>query len=120
MNRETTSVRAGEEISVDDLSRYLESQSKLPAGEICIEQFPAGSSNLTYLVRIGSDDFVLRRPPFGNTVKTAHDMNREYTAMAALEHTAVPVPKMLHINRELLHHGAEVALLLDLHRARSR
>jgi len=93
MNRETTSVRAGEEISVDDLSRYLESQSKLPAGEICIEQFPAGSSNLTYLVRIGSDDFVLRRPPFGNTVKTAHDMKREFDVLSKLAAVYKPSPE---------------------------
>jgi aminoglycoside phosphotransferase (APT) family kinase protein len=93
MNRETTSVRAGEEISLGDFSRYLESQSKLPAADISIEQFPAGSSNLTYLVRIGADEFVLRRPPFGNTVKTAHDMRREFDVLTKLADAYGPAPK---------------------------
>ncbi|HUR99820.1 MAG TPA: phosphotransferase family protein [Pyrinomonadaceae bacterium] len=93
MNRETTSVRAGEEISVEGLSRYIESKSNLPAGEVSIEQFPAGSSNLTYLVRIGSEEFVLRRPPFGNTVKTAHDMKRECEVLSLLSEVYQPAPK---------------------------
>jgi aminoglycoside phosphotransferase (APT) family kinase protein len=59
-----------------------------------------GKSNLTYRVSSAAGDVILRRPPLGHVLPTAHDMNREYTAMAALEHTAVPVPKMLHINRE--------------------
>ncbi len=95
MNRETTSVRAGEEISVEDLSRYLESKSNLPAGNLGIEQFPAGSSNLTYLVRIGSAEFVLRRPPFGNTVKSAHDMRREFDVLTKLAAVYHPAPKPL-------------------------
>ncbi len=93
MNRETTSVRAGEELSVEDLSRYLESKLNLPAADITIEQFPAGSSNLTYLVRTGSDEFVLRRPPFGNTVKTAHDMRREFEVLSKLSAVYKPAPK---------------------------
>ena len=93
MNGETTSVRAGEEIDVEDLSRYLESQSNLPAGDICIEQFPAGSSNLTYLVLLDSNEFVLRRPPFGNTVKTAHDMKREFDVLTKLAAVYQPAPK---------------------------
>src|SRR4051794_32058421 len=59
-----------------------------------------GKSNLTYRVSSSAGDVILRRPPLGHVLPTAHDMNREYTAMAALEHTAVPVPKMLHLNRE--------------------
>jgi aminoglycoside phosphotransferase (APT) family kinase protein len=59
-----------------------------------------GKSNLTYRVSSAAGDVILRRPPLGHVLPTAHDMNREYTAMAALEPTAVPVPKMLHLNRE--------------------
>ncbi|MEO8042445.1 MAG: phosphotransferase family protein [Acidobacteriota bacterium] len=93
MNRETTAVRAGEEINAEELSRYLESQSNLPAGNISVEQFPAGSSNLTYLIRIGAGEFVLRRPPFGNTVKTAHDMHREFDVLSKLAEVYEPAPK---------------------------
>jgi len=115
MNRETTSVRAGEEISVEDLSRYLESHSKLPAGDITIEQFPAGSSNLTYLVRTGSDEFVLRRPPFGNTVKTAHDMRREFDVLTKLSAVYKPAPKPILFCDDELVIGSEFYLMERRH-----
>lgn len=93
MSRETTSVRTGEELNVEALSRYLKSQSKLRAGDIRIEQFPAGSSNLTYLVAVDNCEYVLRRPPFGNVVKTAHDMRREFEALSKLSNVYSPAPK---------------------------
>ena len=49
-----------------------------------VEQFPHGHSNLTYLIRMGDQEWVLRRPPFGNRVKTAHDMGREYRILSRL------------------------------------
>lgn len=48
-------------------------------------QFQRGHSNLTYLVRLGSRAAVLRRPPFGVTVKSAHDMQREFTILSAVQ-----------------------------------
>ena len=59
-----------------------------------------GKSNLTYRVSSAAGDVILRRPPLGHVLPTAHDMTREFTAMAALEPTPVPVPKMLHLCRE--------------------
>jgi aminoglycoside phosphotransferase (APT) family kinase protein len=56
-----------------------------------------GKSNLTYRVSSAAGDVILRRPPLGHVLPTAHDMKREYTAMAALAPTPVPVPKMLHL-----------------------
>ena len=93
MNRETSSVRAGEELNTETLSRYLRSRVDVSGSDIAVEQFPAGSSNLTYLVRIGADEFVLRRPPFGNTVKTAHDMRREFDVLSKLSAVYIPAPK---------------------------
>lgn len=49
-----------------------------------IEQFPGGHSNLTYLLRLGGHEFVLRRPPFGPVAPTAHDMPREYRLLSAI------------------------------------
>jgi aminoglycoside phosphotransferase (APT) family kinase protein len=56
-----------------------------------------GKSNLTYRVSSAAGDVILRRPPLGHVLPTAHDMTREYTAMAALAPTPVPVPQMLHL-----------------------
>lgn len=92
---ETRAVRKGEEIDIDSLRAYLKSQPDLSDGEIDVEQFPAGSSNLTYLIRLGSAEFVLRRPPFGNTVKTAHDMRREFDVLSKLSALYEPAPKPL-------------------------
>ena len=78
---ETKPVRPGEEIDVTRLGAFLNKEIGLSSGEIEVEQFPAGSSNLTYLVRLGDAEYVLRRPPFGNTVKSAHDMQREFDVL---------------------------------------
>jgi aminoglycoside phosphotransferase (APT) family kinase protein len=52
-----------------------------------------GKSNLTYEVSDGGRSWVLRRPPLGHVLATAHDMAREYRVMAALQDTGVPVPR---------------------------
>ncbi|HEX7747039.1 MAG TPA: phosphotransferase family protein [Micromonosporaceae bacterium] len=54
-----------------------------------------GRSNLTYVVASGEHEFVLRRPPLGHVLATAHDMAREYRVIAALAPTRVPVPATL-------------------------
>ena len=79
MNEDTTrEVRAGEELDTGKLAAFL------GAREVTVEQFPGGHSNLTYLVRVDGTEYVLRRPPFGSQVKTAHDMGREYRVLSAL------------------------------------
>lgn len=55
-----------------------------------VEQFPGGHSNLTYLVRFGDIELVLRRPPFGPVAPTAHDMAREYRWLRAV-HPVFPL-----------------------------
>lgn len=93
MNPETAAVRVGEELNADHLTDYLRSRSFNNGDHIVVEQFPAGSSNLTYLIRTGPDEFVLRRPPFGNTVKTAHDVRREFDVLSKLSAVYAPAPK---------------------------
>lgn len=89
---ETRPIRAGEELDIDRLATYLRSATAL-SGDLAVRQFPAGSSNLTYCVKLGDEEFVLRRPPFGNTVKSAHDMKREYDVLAKLSAVYAPAPK---------------------------
>jgi aminoglycoside phosphotransferase (APT) family kinase protein len=54
-----------------------------------------GRSNLTYAISDGTHEWVLRRPPLGHVLPTAHDMAREHTVLAALAGTDVPVPRTL-------------------------
>lgn len=53
-----------------------------------------GKSNLTYVVGDGTRSVIVRRPPLGHVLATAHDMVREHRVMAALHGTSVPVPRM--------------------------
>ena len=62
-------------------------------GPITVLQFPKGHSNLTYLVRVGDREVVLRRPPFGAKVKSAHDMKREFDILSALKNVYPRAPK---------------------------
>ncbi|QTR03499.1 phosphotransferase family protein [Saccharothrix algeriensis] len=58
------------------------------------ELIPGGRSNLTYRVTDGEHRWVLRRPPLGHVLATAHDMAREHRVIAALAATDVPVPRV--------------------------
>lgn len=77
------SVRPGEELDLAALTAYLEREIGAH-GAVSLEQFPGGHSNLTYLVRHGEREYVLRRPPFGSKVKSAHDMGREVAVLSKL------------------------------------
>jgi len=86
-------IRKGEEINLEPVKKYLLEAIPGLKGEIQAEQFPSGYSNLTYLIKIGNRELVLRRPPFGTKVKTAHDMGREFRIFSALYPVYPKVPK---------------------------
>lgn len=90
-----TAIRVGEEPSLSKLEPFLLANFPDAAGALAIEQYPSGHSNLTYLVRFGRREFVLRRPPFGSKVKTAHDMSREYRVLSNLHSVYSPAPRAL-------------------------
>jgi aminoglycoside phosphotransferase (APT) family kinase protein len=69
-------------------------------GDLHASLLSGGRSNLTYALTDGTRRWVLRRPPLGHVLDTAHDMRREYRVMRALAATAVPVPQMLVEHRE--------------------
>lgn len=81
---DAVSVRAGEDLDWDRLDRYLRTALPWLQGELSVAQFPHGSANLTYRLRVGDTDLVLRRPPFGELAPGAHDMRREYSVLSRL------------------------------------
>jgi aminoglycoside phosphotransferase (APT) family kinase protein len=85
--------REGETLDREKLGTYLESILGAIA-EIEIAQFPSGFSNLTYGLRVDGRELVLRRPPFGAKIKSAHDMGREYRILSGLApvYPRVPTP----------------------------
>jgi len=64
----------------------------LVAGELRARLIAGGRSNLTYEVSDGASRWVVRRPPLGHVLPTAHDMGREHRVITALAPTSVPVP----------------------------
>ena len=86
-------VRSGEELDWPRLESFLRDQLEDVEGDFAVEQFPSGHSNLTYLVRFGDRELVIRRPPFGNPVKTAHDMGREFRVLSKLCNVFPPAPR---------------------------
>ncbi|GCE09671.1 phosphotransferase family protein [Dictyobacter aurantiacus] len=60
-----------------------------------IERIRGGHSNETFFITSGNQQFVLRRPPYGPLLPTAHDVGREYRVLSALKDTTVPVPRPL-------------------------
>ena len=109
---DTAPIRHGEELNWNALAAYL--REHLPArldgatldaaAEFEVEQFPGGHSNLTYCVRFGGREFVMRRPPFGPVAPTAHDMPREYKLLAAIHphFKLAPKPYLLCEDKEVI------------------
>jgi len=81
-----------------DLRRLAEWLSNLvpeSTGEWSAQLLGGGKSNLTYEITDGTGVFIVRRPPLGHLLATAHDMSREFRVMAALADSSVPVPETL-------------------------
>ncbi|MGH2634229.1 MAG: phosphotransferase family protein, partial [Tepidiformaceae bacterium] len=100
----TTTVPAG--IDFEGVSRYF--ARNIPGGDapLAISLISGGRSNLTYKVSSSAHDWVLRRPPLGHVLPTAHDMAREYKVIAGLSPTDVPVPKAVAICEDSSVNGA--------------
>jgi aminoglycoside phosphotransferase (APT) family kinase protein len=106
-----TSVRAGEELDLARLEPFLRSHFSDATGAVSVAQFPSGHSNLTYLVCLGDRQMVLRRPPFGSKVKTAHDMSREYRVLSKLYAVYPQAPQALLYSEDLSVLGAPFYLM---------
>jgi aminoglycoside phosphotransferase (APT) family kinase protein len=68
-----------------------------PTGALTASVIAGGRSNVTYRVTDGRTTWVVRRPPLGGVLATAHDVAREARVMSALADSAVPVPPVLHL-----------------------
>ncbi|MEN1834086.1 phosphotransferase family protein [Pseudomonas lijiangensis] len=90
---QSTDIRPGEELDAHLIDPYLKTRIPGLSGLPQISQFPGGASNLTYLVRYPEQEFVLRRPPFGQKARSAHDMGREYRILNGLKEAFPYCPK---------------------------
>ncbi|RLD27192.1 MAG: phosphotransferase family protein [Bacteroidetes bacterium] len=98
------SVRSGENINTPGFLSFINEKLYNHKGEIEILQFPGGYSNLTYLIKKGEAEFVLRKPPRGANIKSAHDMGREFKVLNLLKpiYNKIPEPLFIYDNEDLL------------------
>lgn len=94
-NVELTSVREAHRFDEEALARYLSSHVEGFTGPLKVEQFEGGQSNPTFRLEAGGVRYVLRKQPPGKLLPSAHQVDREYRVMNALEQTDVPVPRMV-------------------------
>jgi aminoglycoside phosphotransferase (APT) family kinase protein len=105
-------VRPPEGLDLDRLAAYLrEVRPELAGPPLTAEIIAGGKSNLTYRVEAGDRTYVLRRPPLGHVLATAHDMGREHRVITALAPTPVPVPETFLLCRDETVIGAPFYLM---------
>jgi aminoglycoside phosphotransferase (APT) family kinase protein len=102
-------------LDLETLDHYLRRQLPTlnfdPGSALELGQFPGGHSNLTYLVRYGEKEFVLRRPPIGPVAPTAHDMPREYNLLRVIHPHFPLAPKPLLLCEDVAVIGAPFYLM---------
>ena len=86
-------IREGQSLETDSLEDYLRNSMQLPDNSLKVLQFPSGYSNLTYLLKFGEKELVLRRPPKGVKIRSGHDMKREFRILSGLNQVYSKVPK---------------------------
>jgi len=112
---QTTAVRPGEELDLGKLEPFLRNHFPGEPGPLIVRQYPSGHSNLTYWLQLGSREMVLRRPPFGSKVKTAHDMGREFRVLSKLHAHYPPAPEVLLFCEDESVLGAPFYLMEPIH-----
>ncbi len=112
---QTTPVRPGEELDLAKLEPFLVRHFPDETGPLVVRQYPSGHSNLTYSVHFGPRELVLRRPPFGSKVKTAHDMGREFRVLSKLHAHYPPAPRVLVFCDDASVLGAPFYLMEPIH-----
>lgn len=80
-------------LDLDALGEWFTAEIPGAGHELRATLIAGGRSNLTYVVTDGAQEWIVRRPPLGHVLATAHDMAREYRVMSALQNTDVPVPR---------------------------
>jgi aminoglycoside phosphotransferase (APT) family kinase protein len=89
-----TKVREAHRFDEDVLGQYLAANIQGYRGPMTVQQFEGGQSNPTFQLATPEVNYVLRKQPPGELLPSAHQVDREYRVMQALEHSAVPVPQM--------------------------
>ncbi len=82
------------------LGEYLQSNLDNFKGPLTATKFSGGQSNPTFKIQTLSGNYVLRKQPPGELLKSAHAVDREFKVMSALQYSKVPVPAMHHLCKD--------------------
>lgn len=85
------------DFDTEKLAAYLERHVLGFAGPLVAEKFSGGQSNPTFKITTATGQYVLRRKPPGELLKSAHAVDREFKVLAALANTDVPVAAVYHL-----------------------
>jgi aminoglycoside phosphotransferase (APT) family kinase protein len=100
-------IRSGEELNTENLEFFLGTELEMPGAKLEVLQFPSGYSNLTYLLKLGDKELVLRRPPRGaEHIAKGHDMGREFKVLSLMYPVYSKTPKPLVYTEDLTIIGA--------------
>ncbi len=91
----THAARSPEGLDLDRLEPWFRRHVPGAGAPLIARVLTGGKSNLTYEVSDGAGSWIVRRPPLGHVLATAHDMSREHRVMSALSGSEVPVPRMI-------------------------
>jgi aminoglycoside phosphotransferase (APT) family kinase protein len=89
-----------EQLDIAVIGRYLQAHVSGFEGLTNAEKFAGGQSNPTYLLTANSGQYVLRKQPPGELLKSAHAVDREYRVIKALANSNVPVARAYHLCRD--------------------
>ena len=92
-NTDTIDVRPEEAFDQNNLEKFLYGKLEGSKQSLIIRQFPEGKANLTYELKYGNYEYVLRRPPLGPVAPGSHDMKREHTVLSILQKAFHLAPK---------------------------
>lgn len=92
-NTGTIPVQERHQFDVGNLEAFMKESVEGFSGSLTVEEFAGGQSNPTYLLTAGGKQYVMRRKPPGNLLKSAHAVDREYKVISALQNTDVPVAR---------------------------
>ena len=90
-----TPVREVHRFDEDALNEYLKHHLDGYEGSLKVQQFEGGQSNPTFLLAADGTEYVMRKKPPGTLLPSAHQVEREFRVMKALEQSKVPVPRMV-------------------------
>lgn len=94
----------------DSLRDFISSNIEIEK-EFEYEQFKVGRSNITYKIFDDSNSYVLRRPPFGKILESAHNMQREFNIISELSKTNIPVAKPIFFTNKNVHSDSDFYIM---------